>query len=139
VAVRRDLEIFPGERILRIDAEHGSELFDSGAQVPGVTQGGSQRQTGRHKFRAQAQRGPVFGDSVFRVLSELEQLAQVIVRRGGSRVQLDGTTDRPDGSTYHITWSLGAGRKARESNDILREKGWEPLAPIGISLEPARF
>jgi hypothetical protein len=55
-------------------------------------------------------------------------------------VQLDGTTDRPDGSTYHITWSLGPGRKARESNDLLREKGWEPLpAPIDIELEPARF
>ena len=24
-------------------------------------------------------------------------------------VELDGTTDRPDGSTYHITWSLGPG------------------------------
>ena len=42
-------------------------------------------------------------------------------------VELDGTTDRPDGSTYHITWSLGPGRKARESNDVLREYGWEPI------------
>jgi hypothetical protein len=55
-------------------------------------------------------------------------------------VELDGTTDRPDGSTYHITWSLGPGRKARESNDVLREKGWEPLAaPVDVALEPARF
>jgi hypothetical protein len=55
-------------------------------------------------------------------------------------VQLDGTTDRPDGSTYHITWSLGPGRKARESNDVLREQGWNPLtAPIDVELEPARF
>jgi len=55
-------------------------------------------------------------------------------------VELDGTTDRPDGSTYHITWSLGSGRKARESNDVLRDKGWEPLpAPIDLTLEPARF
>jgi hypothetical protein len=55
-------------------------------------------------------------------------------------VQLDGTTDRPDGSTYHITWSLGPGRQARESNDVLRDKGWEALlTPIGIELEPARF
>jgi hypothetical protein len=55
-------------------------------------------------------------------------------------VELDGSTDRPDGSTYHITWSLGPGRKARESNDVLRERGWEPLpAPIQIELEPARF
>jgi hypothetical protein len=55
-------------------------------------------------------------------------------------VELDGTTDRPDGSTYHITWSLGAHRKARESNDVLRDRGWEPLsAPIDVTLEPARF
>jgi len=54
--------------------------------------------------------------------------------------ELDGTTDRPDGSTYHITWSLGPGRKARESNDVLRERGWDRLdAPIDIRLQPARF
>src|SRR4029078_1930227 len=55
-------------------------------------------------------------------------------------VELDGTTDRPDGSTYHITWSLGPGRKARASNDVLREQGWEPLPErLPITLEPARF
>jgi hypothetical protein len=55
-------------------------------------------------------------------------------------VELDGSSDRPDGSTYHITWSLGPTRRARESNDVLRGKGWEPLpAPINITLEPARF
>src|SRR4051794_39087898 len=55
-------------------------------------------------------------------------------------VELDGTTDRPDGSTYHITWSLGPGRKARKSNDVLRDQGWQWLdAPIPVELEPARF
>ena len=55
-------------------------------------------------------------------------------------VELDGTTDRPDGSTYHITWSLGPRRQARESNDVLREQGWEHLsAPLDVELEPARF
>ena len=55
-------------------------------------------------------------------------------------VELDGTTERPDGSTYHITWSLGPGRNARESNDVLRDQGWEHLpAPIDIDLQPARF
>lgn len=54
--------------------------------------------------------------------------------------ELDGTTDRPDGSTYHITWSLGPGRKARESNDVLREHGWERFEdPVDVRLEPARF
>lgn len=55
-------------------------------------------------------------------------------------VELDGTTDRPDGSTYHITWSLGPGRRARESNDVLRDRGWEYLeTPVPVDLQPARF
>ena len=55
-------------------------------------------------------------------------------------VELNGTTDRPDGSTYHITWSLGPGRDARESNDVLRDRGWRPIdAAIPVTLEPARF
>jgi hypothetical protein len=55
-------------------------------------------------------------------------------------VEMDGSTERPDGSTYHITWSLGPGRKARQSNDVLRDKGWDYVeAPIPVELEPARF
>ena len=55
-------------------------------------------------------------------------------------VSIDGTTDRPDGSTYHITWSLGPGRRARESNDVLRDEGWDFIeAPIPVELTPARF
>jgi hypothetical protein len=55
-------------------------------------------------------------------------------------VTIDGTTDRPDGSTYHITWSLGPGRKAKESNDVLKERGWKELDhPIPIMVSPARF
>jgi len=55
-------------------------------------------------------------------------------------VEIDGTTDRPDGSTYHITWSLGPGRRARESNDVLRDRGWDYIeAPIPVGLVPARF
>jgi hypothetical protein len=44
-------------------------------------------------------------------------------------VEIAGTTDRPDGSTYHITWSLdrGKGRRPVESNDVIRERGWTPL------------
>ena len=53
---------------------------------------------------------------------------------------IDGTVDRPDGSIFHITWSLGPGRRARESNDVLREKGWGRLAkPVPITLQPACF
>ena len=55
-------------------------------------------------------------------------------------VELDGATGRPDGSTYHITWSLGPDRRAIESNDVLREQGFEVIdAPIAVELEPARF
>jgi len=53
-------------------------------------------------------------------------------------VTIDGTTDRPDGSTYHITWSLGPGRKAIESNHVLSEQGWQELDhPIPVTLTPA--
>lgn len=55
-------------------------------------------------------------------------------------VSIGGTTDRPDGSTYHITWSLADGRKARESNDVLAECGWARLdLPMPVKLQPARF
>jgi hypothetical protein len=55
-------------------------------------------------------------------------------------VAIDGTTDRPDGSTYHITWSLGDGRRARESNDVIRDRGWQKLdEPIPVKLQPGRF
>ncbi len=55
-------------------------------------------------------------------------------------VEIDGTSDRPDGSTYHITWSLGPGRRARESNELIRDQGWNFIeAPIPVELEPARF
>ena len=55
-------------------------------------------------------------------------------------VTIDGETDRPDGSTFHITWSLGDGRRARESNDVLKERGWTGLdQPVAISLTPARI
>ena len=55
-------------------------------------------------------------------------------------VRLGGTTDRPDGSTYHITWSLEPGRHARESNDVIARHGWEPIEPpVPVSLRPERF
>jgi hypothetical protein len=55
-------------------------------------------------------------------------------------VTIDGTVDRPDGATYHITWSLGTGRRARESNDVLKDRGWQEFDhPVPITLEPGRF
>jgi hypothetical protein len=55
-------------------------------------------------------------------------------------VSIDGTTDRPDGSTYHITWSLADGRRAVESNDVIRERGWVKFdLPMPVQLAPARW
>src|SRR3954465_6284801 len=53
-------------------------------------------------------------------------------------VRLNGTTDRPDGSTWHITWSLADGRDANESNAVIAERGWTELdLPMPITLTPA--
>ena len=55
-------------------------------------------------------------------------------------VAIGGTTDRPDGSTYHITWARdrARGREPKQSNDVLHERGWDPLAaPIPIRLIPS--
>jgi hypothetical protein len=55
-------------------------------------------------------------------------------------VSLGGTTDRPDGGTYHITWSLSPGRRAKESNDVIASLGWTEIElPMPVRLIPARF
>lgn len=52
-------------------------------------------------------------------------------------VALNGTTTRPDGGTWHITWSLAEGRGARDSNALLTESGWEPLDGGQLRITPA--
>jgi hypothetical protein len=57
-------------------------------------------------------------------------------------VRIGGTTDRSDGSTYHITWSLdrARGRRPVESNEVIAKGGWRPIAePTPVRLKPARF
>jgi len=55
-------------------------------------------------------------------------------------VRLNGTTDRPDGSTFHITWSLAGGREARESNAVIAARGWTAFElPMPVRLIPARW
>ena len=55
-------------------------------------------------------------------------------------VSIGDTTARPGGGTYHITWSLGPMRQARESNDVIAGEGWSKLdAPTPVRLEPGRF
>jgi hypothetical protein len=52
-------------------------------------------------------------------------------------VAIDGSTARPDGGTFHITWSLADDREARESNDVIAARGWTPLGPpVPVRLIP---
>jgi hypothetical protein len=73
-------------------------------------------------------------------------IAEIVGRADDGRgveamvVSIGGTTDRPDGSLWHVTWSLAEGRKAQESNDVLAAQPWERFdLPMPIRLEPARF
>jgi hypothetical protein len=55
-------------------------------------------------------------------------------------VRLGGSCERPTGGTYHITWSLGLGREAIESNDVIAAHGWRTLdAAASVGLEPASW
>ena len=55
-------------------------------------------------------------------------------------VEIGGTTRRPDGSTYHTAWSLGARRRAVESSGVIRGRGWT-ATPMRhrVRLEPETF
>lgn len=54
-------------------------------------------------------------------------------------VAIAGTTDRPGGGTYHVTWSLAPGRKAVESNAAIARLGWKPVEPLALRLESRFF
>jgi hypothetical protein len=55
-------------------------------------------------------------------------------------VAIGGTTGRPDGSIYHITWSLEPGRKAQESNDVLAARDWTAFdLPMPVKLTAGRW
>jgi hypothetical protein len=52
-------------------------------------------------------------------------------------VELNGSTKRPDGNTYHITWSLAEGRKPVESNIYVGRAS--SVTPISITVIPKVF
>ena len=84
------------------------------------------------------------GDAPLPVESTGEVVGRVDDGRGLQAlvVRIGGSTIRPDGSTYHITWSLDRkrDRRAVESNEVLAQQGWVSLPePIPLSLRPARF
>ena len=55
-------------------------------------------------------------------------------------VEVNGTTGRWDGGTYHVTWSLDPGRKAKESNEVIVAQGWQPVdGRPGAGLIPAEW
>jgi hypothetical protein len=57
-------------------------------------------------------------------------------------VRINGTTTRPDGKTFHITWSIDRanGAKPYHSNEVIRTGTRADLdEPIAIRIIPARF
>lgn len=87
------------------------------------------------KVSADAPLPPPASCEVIGVADDAEGVQALVVR-------IDGTTERPDGSTFHITWSIdkGRGRRASHSNDVIARLGWRDLpAPIPVTVAPARF
>ena len=54
-------------------------------------------------------------------------------------VEVEGTSRRWDGGTFHITWSLGPGREAKESNDVIAAQGWDPAEGALAALTAAEW
>ena len=55
-------------------------------------------------------------------------------------VRIGDTTERGDGSHFHITWSLEAKREPKESNDVVKARGWRSIdTPVAVRLTPARW
>ncbi|MCM8557320.1 hypothetical protein [Sphingomicrobium sediminis] len=54
-------------------------------------------------------------------------------------VTVDGNVHRPDGSHYHITWSLdpASGKKPKDSNVLIADHDWEEIDPIPVTAVPA--
>jgi len=52
-------------------------------------------------------------------------------------VAIDGGPARPDGGTFHITWSLAPGREAKASNAVIAAQGWRAISePVAVRLIP---
>lgn len=52
-------------------------------------------------------------------------------------VTVNGSTKRPDGGTYHLTYSLTPPKKPVDSNQLLLATGGEPMYPLssGINVD----
>jgi hypothetical protein len=87
-----------------------------------------------------------FGVTEDEPLPEETQAVVVGIANDGERVQalvceVGGTTTRPDGKTYHVTWSLDReqGAKPAMSNDVIREKKWDAVPRIPFKVIPKLF
>lgn len=56
-------------------------------------------------------------------------------------VEVNGKTTRPDGRTYHITWSLdrSKGKTPVHSNQLIMSKGYENVTPTQIKAKTKLF
>lgn len=53
--------------------------------------------------------------------------------------EINGSTARPDGKIYHVTWSLTPEiKKPVDSNNLL-QRGWKKVSPIEINVQPKFF
>lgn len=54
-------------------------------------------------------------------------------------ISIDNNVERPDGSLYHITWSLDPDKyKPNDSNSLVKS-GYRNIGPIGIDMVPTFF
>lgn len=52
-------------------------------------------------------------------------------------VAVDGTIKRPDGGTYHITWTLDPSKYSpKDSNSVIKNSGYMKVDPIEIKMKP---
>ena len=51
-------------------------------------------------------------------------------------VSVGGTTTRPDGKVFHLTWSKTSDRSSNDSNAVIAD-GWTPVDPVPFYAEPA--
>ena len=56
-------------------------------------------------------------------------------------VAVNGNTQRPDGNTYHITWSIDSdsGYIPRDSKMLLAKKRYKPTRPVPFKATPGVF
>ncbi|RYD66863.1 MAG: hypothetical protein EOP83_04035 [Verrucomicrobiaceae bacterium] len=56
-------------------------------------------------------------------------------------VSVDGQTQRPDGETYHVTWSLDreAGAKPKDSKMAIKRLGYTVTDRVEFQAEPKTF